>query len=202
MCDTPIISVSGFSPEIHEMNTISRRRADLFRLAPNKGGRKNGRQRNANRDLRAAGSKLEEKLEEKLEKLEEKLEQKLDEKLEQKLEEKLEQKLEEKLEQKLEEKFDQKFDEKFDQRLDQKFDDKLKPLCDRLDRLEADMKYVRVVQLENNVIPRLNTIEVCYLDTAQRYMERTEQIDAMSADIDVLKAVVLDHSEKLSRISV
>lgn len=110
--------------------------------------------------------------------------------------------LEEKLDQKLEEKLDQKLEEKLDQKLDQKLEEKLQPVYDRLDRLESDMKYVRVVQLENNVIPRLNTIEACYLDTAKRYVERAEQIDAMSSDIRVLQSVVLDHSQKLSRISV
>lgn len=110
--------------------------------------------------------------------------------------------LEEKLDQKLEEKLDQKLEEKLEQKLDEKLDQKLQPVYDRLDKLDSDMKYVRVVQLENNVIPRLNTIEACYVDTAKRYVERTEQMDAMRADIKVLQSVVLDHSQKLSRISV
>lgn len=122
--------------------------------------------------------------------------------LDQKLEEKLEEKLEQKLEQKLDQKLEEKLDEKLDQKLNRKFDEKLRPLCDRLDRLEADMKYVRVVQLENNVIPRLNTIETCYLEASKRYMERTEQMDTMWADIEVLKSLVSDHSEKLRRVSV
>ncbi len=93
----------------------------------------------------------------------------------------LDEKLEEKLEQKLEEKLEEKLDQKLDQKLDEKLDQKLQPVYDRLDRLESDMKYVRVVQLENHIIPRLNTIEACYVDTAKRYVERTEQIDAMCA---------------------
>ncbi|MDO4302955.1 MAG: hypothetical protein Q4D94_03480 [Bacillota bacterium] len=80
-------------------------------------------------------------------------------------------------------------------------DEKLGPVYDRLDKLEADMKYVRVVQLENNVIPRLNTIEAYYVDTAERYLERAEQINAMSSDIEVMKVVLEEHSKKLSRIS-
>ena len=71
----------------------------------------------------------------------------------------------------------------------------------RLDRLEGDMRYIKVVQLENNVIPRLVTIESCYLDTSRRYMERTEQMDDMVADIAVLKNVVSEHSRKLQNIS-
>lgn len=61
--------------------------------------------------------------------------------------------------------------------------------------LKKDMHYVKIVQLENNVIPRLSTIESCYLDTFQRYKERTEQFDQMTEDIGVLKSVVSDHSE-------
>ena len=138
--------------------------------------------------------------------------------------------------------------EMMDQKLDQKFDEKLKPVHDRLDRLEtdmkyvreeqlgnnvlprldgletdmkyvreeqlgnnvlprldgleADMKYVRVVQLENNVIPRLSTIEICYLDTSKRYMERTEQVDTMREDIEVIQSVLMDHSQRLGKIPV
>lgn len=120
----------------------------------------------------------------------------LDQKLEEKLEEKLEQKLEEKLEQKL----DQKLDEKLDQKLDEKFDEKLKPIYDRLDKVESEIKYVRVVQLENSVIPRLNTLEQSYLDTSKRYMESTERIEEMSSDIDVLKRTVEKHSSMLNQI--
>lgn len=98
-------------------------------------------------------------------------------------------------------------DEKLEEKLDQKLDQKLRPIYDRLDsldarvgRLENDMHYVKVVQLENNVIPRLNTIESCYLDTSERYLERTEQMDDMAADIVVLKNVVSEHSEILQRM--
>lgn len=66
--------------------------------------------------------------------------------------------------------------------------------------LKSQMKHVRVVLLENNVIPRLDTVEKCYLDTFQRYKERTEQFDQMSEDIDVLKSVVSDHSENWKKI--
>ena len=127
------------------------------------------------------------------------------------LEEKLEQKLEEKLEQKLDEKLEQKLEEK----LERKFDEKLAPIYERFDRIETDvkelkrttskltddMRYVRVVLLENNVIPRLNTIESCYVEASKRYLERTEQIDAMQDDIDILKSTVEKHSDILQRIS-
>lgn len=92
--------------------------------------------------------------------------------------------------------------QKREEKLDQKLDEKLKPVYDRLDKLESDMKYVRVVQLENQIIPRLNMIEQCYLDTSKRYMEKTEQIDTTARDIAVLQNVVENHSERLNQLSV
>ena len=70
----------------------------------------------------------------------------------------------------------------------------------KVEGLKDEIRYVRVVQLENNVIPRLSTIESCYLDTFHRYVERTEQIDNMAADIEILKGVVSEHSRKLEKI--
>lgn len=148
----------------------------------------------------------------------------------------------------MEDLLDRKLDEKLDEKLDQKFDEKLKPINQKLDRLdgrvsrletsvkkldertsrletsvenlkdgmeklgertsrletsveklEADMTYVKVVQLENNVIPRLNTIEKCYIDTSERYLERTAQMDRMDVDINILKQVVANHSEQLKK---
>ncbi len=80
-------------------------------------------------------------------------------------------------------------------------DEKLEGVKVEVEGIKADLKYVKVVQLENNVIPRLNTIEECYIDTSKRYLERTEQIDVMRSDIDVLQNVVMDHSKKLNDIT-
>lgn len=68
--------------------------------------------------------------------------------------------------------------------------------------LKEELRYIRIVQLENNVMPRLATIESCYLDTSRKYIERTEQIDGMASDIEVLKCVVEKHSQKLEKIPV
>lgn len=54
---------------------------------------------------------------------------------------------------------------------------------------------------ENDVLPRLRTIESCYLSTYKRYEAGNDQLDAMQIDIDIMKGVLLDHSEKLQRIS-
>ncbi len=73
------------------------------------------------------------------------------------------------------------------------FDKKLKPINDRLKKIELTQ--------ENDILPRLQNIESCYTSTYKRYQTGVEQIEAMQADIDILKKVVTDHSEKLQKIS-
>ena len=80
------------------------------------------------------------------------------------------------------------------QLLDTKLDARLQPIENRLKRIEVDL-------LENNVIPRLNTIESCYTDTYNRYKDYADKMEAAFADIELLKKVVSEHSEKLHKIS-
>lgn len=80
------------------------------------------------------------------------------------------------------------------QLLDTKLDARLQPIENRLRRIEVDL-------LENNVIPRLNTIESCYIDTYNRYKDYADKMEAAFADIELLKKVVSEHSEKLQKIS-
>lgn len=80
------------------------------------------------------------------------------------------------------------------QLLDVKLDARLKPMENRLKRIEIDL-------LENNVIPRLNTIESYYTDTYNRYKDYVEKMDAAFSDIELLKKVVASHGEKLKKIS-
>lgn len=79
------------------------------------------------------------------------------------------------------------------QLLDAKLNEKLKPVENHLKRIEMDL-------LENNIIPRLGTIESCYTDTYHRYREYTNQIEFMIRDLEILKKVVTEHSEKLQRL--
>ena len=77
----------------------------------------------------------------------------------------------------------------------------------RLDRLEDRMTIneghmLRVeLLLENDMLPRLQNIEACYTSTYRRYQFRTEQIDTMQEDVNVLKKVVQEHSEMLLRLA-
>lgn len=78
--------------------------------------------------------------------------------------------------------------------MDKKLDARLNPIESRIKRIEVDL-------LENNVIPRLNTIESCYTSTFNRYKDSVEDYEAIKQDISIMKKVISEHSEKLQRIS-
>lgn len=113
----------------------------------------------------------------------------------------------------IEEKFEQ-IDERFDsverkvESLDQKIDREIREselrmseMMDRkLEPLQKEIHMIRVELLENNVIPRLNNIEQCYLSTYNRYAADADKMEGMSDDISVLKAVVSNHSDQLKRL--
>lgn len=77
--------------------------------------------------------------------------------------------------------------------LDIKLDSRLKPIESRLMKIEFI--------LESNVIPRLQNIESCYTSAYERYKNGVDQIEAMQSDIEILKKVVAEHSEKLRSVS-
>ena len=97
------------------------------------------------------------------------------------------------LDEKLEEKLDKILDEKLEEKLDKILDEKLEPINTRLKRLEMSM--------EHDVVPRLQNIEACYITTFERYQKSVDDYESMKQDIDVLKMVVENHSEKLQKIS-
>lgn len=78
--------------------------------------------------------------------------------------------------------------------MDKKLDARLNPIENRIKRIEVDL-------LENNVIPRLNTIESCYISTFDKYKDSVEDYEAIKQDISIMKKVITEHSEKLQRIS-
>ena len=80
-------------------------------------------------------------------------------------------------------------------------DDKLKPVSDRIDRMDGRLKKIEVTQ-ENIVLPRLQNIEECYISTYERYQKGVEKIEKMGVDIDVIKKIVEDHSERFRKFRV
>ena len=80
-------------------------------------------------------------------------------------------------------------------------ENKLTAKIDAVDeRLSAAVTKNSII-LENMVLPRLDHIEQCYLDTSERYINETGRINGLVLDVQVIKSVVQDHSEQLRKIS-
>ena len=68
------------------------------------------------------------------------------------------------------------------------------------ERLELAQKKMELT-LENNILPRLQTIEECYLSTYDRYRDGVDQMASMQANIDVIKTTITKHSEILQKLA-
>ena len=76
----------------------------------------------------------------------------------------------------------------------------IQTLSGQTERLSKQIQQINIT-LENNITPRLQNIEDCYISTYDRYSKRTDQIDCMQADIDTLKPIVQEHSATLQRLA-
>lgn len=84
--------------------------------------------------------------------------------------------------------------------LDNKLKAELQPIKNDIAAIKDEVRNIKLSQ-ENAVLPRLGTIESCYTDTYSRYKNYTDKMQSAFDDIDLLKQVVKEHSEKLQRIS-
>lgn len=80
-----------------------------------------------------------------------------------------------------------------DVKLDSKLAAELQPLKDDI----RDMK----LHLENITDKNIQLLAENYVPAAKRYEKAVPEIQAMKADIEILKKVVTNHSEKLQKIS-
>ena len=66
--------------------------------------------------------------------------------------------------------------------------------------IKTRVKKIELTQ-ETQILPRLNTIEACYISTFERYKDSVETYDSMKQDISVMKKVLAEHSEKLQKLA-
>ena len=66
--------------------------------------------------------------------------------------------------------------------------------------MRAEILDIKLFQ-ENVILPRLNTIESCYTDTYNRYRYYNDKMQTAFDDIELLKKVVAEHSEKLKNLA-
>ena len=86
------------------------------------------------------------------------------------------------------------------QLLDVKLDSKLKPIKDDVKSLRDEQTRINLI-IENEIQHDIQLLAENYLPAAERYQKATAQIEAMQADIEIMKKVITEHSEKLQKIS-
>lgn len=69
-----------------------------------------------------------------------------------------------------------------------------------LQPLKDDIRDIKL-HLENITDKHIQLLAENYVPAAKRYEKTTAQIEAMQTDIDVMKNVIREHSEKLKKIS-
>lgn len=84
--------------------------------------------------------------------------------------------------------------------MDVKLKSELQPLKNDMQTMKDEIHQIKLYQ-ENVILPRLNTIESCYTDTYNRYKNYAEKMGAAFADIDIMKKVIAEHSEKLQKLA-
>lgn len=70
----------------------------------------------------------------------------------------------------------------------------------KLQPIESRTKNIELL-LENEILPRLQNIENCYTTTYRRYSSGIEEMEALRTDMEIVKKVVTEHSDKLQKIS-
>lgn len=73
-------------------------------------------------------------------------------------------------------------------------------IAETRDSLQSQLTQINLT-LEQNVVPRLNTIESCYVSTYERYSQGINQLESIQSDILVMKDVIMKHSTQLAKIS-
>lgn len=84
--------------------------------------------------------------------------------------------------------------------ISQIMDIKLKPIEERLDMYEQEQQRINLI-IENEIRSNIKLLAENYLSAVQRYEKASNEIDAMKSDIEILKKVVAEHSDKLQKIS-
>ena len=86
------------------------------------------------------------------------------------------------------------------QLLDTKLNARLKPMENDIKSIKDEQTRINLI-IENDIQHDINILVENYVPAAKRYQDATAQIQAIQADIEIMKKITSDHSEKLKKIS-
>lgn len=86
------------------------------------------------------------------------------------------------------------------QLLDVKLDFKLQPIKDDVKSIRDEQTRIKLI-LENEVQHDIKLLTENYVPAAKRYQDAAAQIEAMQADIDIMKKIITEHSKMLQKLA-
>lgn len=69
-----------------------------------------------------------------------------------------------------------------------------------LQPIKDDIRDIKL-DIENDIKPQIQLLAENYVPAAKRFEKASAQIESMQADIEIMKKVITEHSEKLQKIS-
>lgn len=84
--------------------------------------------------------------------------------------------------------------------MDSKLKSEIQPLKEELQAVKEEIHQVKIFQ-ENVLLPRLQNIESCYTSTYERYKTYSDKMESAFQDIEIMKKVIAEHSEKLQKLA-
>lgn len=69
-----------------------------------------------------------------------------------------------------------------------------------LQLIKDDTRDIKL-DIENDIKPQIQLLAENYVPAAKRFEKASAQIESMQADIEIMKKVTAEHSEKLQKIS-
>ena len=70
----------------------------------------------------------------------------------------------------------------------------------QLQALRDDIRDIKLT-LENNIPPNIQLLAENYVPAAKRYEKGSTEIENLKVDIELIKKVIKEHSDKLNRIA-
>lgn len=84
--------------------------------------------------------------------------------------------------------------------LDKKLKAEMEPLNSKIDKIQAEQARINII-IENEIRSDIKLLAENYLPSAERYENEMAKIEAIQNDMEIVKKVVEEHSEKLQKIS-
>lgn len=84
--------------------------------------------------------------------------------------------------------------------LDSKLSARIEPLKVDIQEIKNDILSMKL-DIENDIKSDIKLLAENYVPVARKYEKATAKIEAMQSDIDLMKKVIREHSERLQKIS-